>query len=55
MAVAARARDYPARESLGPAGAIPRIATLPPQPNVNRLEMMPTRQSFAGFQLARKG
>ena len=30
------------------------IATLPPHLNVNRLEMMPTRQSFAGFQLARK-
>ena len=29
------------------------IATLPPHLNVNRLEMMPTRQSFAGFQLAR--
>ena len=30
------------------------IATLPPHLNVNRLEMMPTRQSFAGFQLARR-
>ena len=29
------------------------IATLPPHLNVNRLEMMPTRQSFAGFQLHR--
>ncbi|GAA5002869.1 SDR family NAD(P)-dependent oxidoreductase [Pseudoluteimonas lycopersici] len=29
------------------------IANLPPHLNVNRLEMMPTRQSFAGFQLAR--
>jgi serine 3-dehydrogenase len=30
------------------------IANLPPHLNVNRLEMMPTRQSFAGFQLARE-
>ncbi|MCC8363237.1 SDR family NAD(P)-dependent oxidoreductase [Lysobacter sp. A6] len=29
------------------------IATLPPHLNINRLEMMPTRQSFAGFQVAR--
>ncbi len=29
------------------------IATLPPHLNVNRLEMMPTRQSFAGFQIHR--
>jgi serine 3-dehydrogenase len=29
------------------------IATLPPHLNVNRLELMPTRQSFAGFQLDR--
>jgi len=29
------------------------IATLPPHVNINRLEMMPTRQSFAGFQIAR--
>ena len=29
------------------------VATLPPHLNVNRLEMMPTRQSFAGFQVAR--
>ena len=29
------------------------IATLPPHLNINRLEMMPTRQSFAGFQIAR--
>lgn len=29
------------------------IANLPPHLNVNRLEMMPTRQSFAGFQLHR--
>jgi serine 3-dehydrogenase len=29
------------------------IATLPPHLNVNRLEMMPTSQSFAGFQVAR--
>jgi serine 3-dehydrogenase len=29
------------------------IATLPPHLNVNRLELMPTSQSFAGFQIAR--
>ncbi len=29
------------------------VATLPPHLNVNRLEIMPTSQSFAGFQLAR--
>ena len=29
------------------------IATLPPHVNINRLEMMPTRQSFAGFQVHR--
>ncbi|MEO6264387.1 MAG: SDR family NAD(P)-dependent oxidoreductase [Luteimonas sp.] len=29
------------------------IATLPPHLNVNRLEMMPTSQSFAGFQIVR--
>ena len=29
------------------------VATLPPHLNVNRLELMPTRQSFAGFQVAR--
>ncbi|MGO4550818.1 SDR family NAD(P)-dependent oxidoreductase [Lysobacter sp. 2RAF19] len=29
------------------------VANLPPHLNVNRLEMMPTRQSFAGFQIAR--
>ena len=29
------------------------IATLPPHLNINRLEMMPTRQSFAGFQIHR--
>ena len=29
------------------------IANLPPHLNVNRLELMPTRQSFAGFQVAR--
>jgi serine 3-dehydrogenase len=30
------------------------IATLPPHLNVNRLEMMPVSQSFAGFQIARE-
>jgi len=29
------------------------IATLPPHLNVNRLELMPTSQSFAGFQVSR--
>jgi serine 3-dehydrogenase len=29
------------------------IASLPPHLNVNRLELMPTSQSFAGFQVAR--
>ena len=29
------------------------VANLPPHLNVNRLELMPTRQSFAGFQLQR--
>jgi len=31
------------------------IATLPPHLNVNRLEIMPVSQSFAGFQVARDG
>lgn len=30
------------------------VATLPPHLNVNRLELMPTSQSFAGFQIARE-
>jgi serine 3-dehydrogenase len=30
------------------------IATLPPHLNVNRLEIMPVSQSFAGFQIARE-
>ena len=29
------------------------VATLPPHLNINRLEMMPVSQSFAGFQVAR--
>jgi serine 3-dehydrogenase (NADP+) len=29
------------------------IATLPPHLNINRIEVMPVRQSFAGFQVAR--
>ncbi|MCI4569055.1 SDR family NAD(P)-dependent oxidoreductase [Lysobacter sp. CFH 32150] len=29
------------------------IANLPPHLNINRLELMPTSQSFAGFQIAR--
>ncbi|MFL6857611.1 MAG: SDR family NAD(P)-dependent oxidoreductase [Allosphingosinicella sp.] len=29
------------------------VATLPPHVNVNRLELMPVNQSFAGFQVAR--
>ncbi|MEH3103746.1 MAG: SDR family NAD(P)-dependent oxidoreductase [Sphingomonas phyllosphaerae] len=31
------------------------IATLPPHLNINRLELMPVSQSFAGFQVARGG
>jgi serine 3-dehydrogenase len=31
------------------------IATLPPHLNLNRLEIMPVNQSFAGFQVAREG
>ena len=31
------------------------VANLPPHLNVNRLELMPTSQSFAGFQVAREG
>jgi serine 3-dehydrogenase len=29
------------------------VANLPPHLNINRMEMMPVRQSFAGFQVAR--
>lgn len=35
------------------ADAIWWVATLPPHLNINRLEMMPVSQSFAGFQVAR--
>ena len=31
------------------------VASLPPHLNINRLEIMPTTQSFAGFQVARQG
>jgi serine 3-dehydrogenase len=31
------------------------VATLPPHLNINRLEIMPVSQSFAGFQIAREG
>lgn len=31
------------------------VANLPPHLNINRLEVMPTSQSFAGFQLHREG
>ncbi|USU06493.1 SDR family NAD(P)-dependent oxidoreductase [Sphingomonadaceae bacterium OTU29LAMAA1] len=31
------------------------VATLPPHLNINRLELMPVSQSFAGFQVARSG
>ncbi len=31
------------------------IASLPPHLNINRLELMPVSQSFAGFQVAREG
>jgi serine 3-dehydrogenase len=30
------------------------LANLPPHLNINRLEMMPASQSFAGFQVARQ-
>jgi serine 3-dehydrogenase len=29
------------------------VAELPPHLNINRLELMPVTQSFAGFQVAR--
>lgn len=31
------------------------VASLPPHLNINRLEVMPVSQSFAGFQVAREG
>ncbi|HEX8480709.1 MAG TPA: SDR family NAD(P)-dependent oxidoreductase [Allosphingosinicella sp.] len=31
------------------------VATLPPHLNINRIELMPVSQSFAGFQVAREG
>jgi serine 3-dehydrogenase len=31
------------------------VATLPPHLNINALEIMPTNQSFAGFQVHREG
>jgi serine 3-dehydrogenase len=37
------------------AGVLLWIAGLPPHLNVNRLELMPTSQSFAGFQVHREG
>ncbi len=36
------------------AEAIFYVATLPPHLNINRLEIMPVTQSFAGFQVARE-
>ena len=36
------------------AGVIHYVATLPPHLNVNRLEIMPVSQSFAGFQVHRE-
>jgi serine 3-dehydrogenase len=36
------------------AGTIWWIATLPPHVNINALELMPVRQSFAGFTVSRK-
>lgn len=36
------------------AGTIWWVATLPPHVNINRLELMPVNQSFAGFQVARE-
>jgi serine 3-dehydrogenase len=29
------------------------VAELPPHLNINRIELMPVNQSFAGFQVAR--
>jgi serine 3-dehydrogenase (NADP+) len=37
------------------AAAILWVAELPPHVNINRLEVMPVSQSFAGFQVARTG
>ena len=37
------------------AGTIWWVATLPPHLNINALEIMPTNQSFAGFQVHREG
>ena len=31
------------------------LATLPPHLNINTIEMMPVKQSFAGFAVAREG
>ena len=31
------------------------VATQPPHLNLNRIELMPVTQSFAGFQVAREG
>ena len=31
------------------------VAELPPRININRLELMPVSQSFAGFHVARTG
>jgi serine 3-dehydrogenase len=31
------------------------VATLPPHMNINRIELMPVNQSFAGFQVFREG
>jgi len=31
------------------------VATLPPHLNINRLEIMPVSQSWAGFQIHRQG
>ena len=36
------------------AGTIFWIATLPPHLNINRIELMPTSQSVAGFQVHRE-
>ncbi|NLG59902.1 MAG: NADP-dependent 3-hydroxy acid dehydrogenase, partial [Gammaproteobacteria bacterium] len=36
------------------AGVIHYVATLPPHLNINRLEIMPVSQSFAGFQVHRE-
>jgi serine 3-dehydrogenase len=48
-------RDMDPMTAEDTAGILYWVATLPPHVNVNALELMPVNQSFAGFQVARKG